>query len=457
MKKPLFIVDDDQDVLESLARALEDVDCRLQTFSNPQEALDALRKSPPPVLVTDLKMPGMDGLALLREVKAFNPDIQVVLITGHGSIDEAVAAMKQGAYDFISKPFKTEEILAVIRRAFEKAALLEENFLLREKLRSSRTPAFETGKSSAFRELLEEALQAAASDATILILGESGTGKEVLANYIVANSPRAPHPFVTVNCAAIPDNLIEAELFGYKKGAFTGAYQDRKGKFQDAHGGTIFLDEIGEVPLNVQSKLLRVLQEGEVSPVGGAAQKVNVRILAATNKQLRKMVADGLFREDLFYRLNVIPLVIPPLRQRMEDLPAYIAHFLGKYGRKNGREGLSISAEAMHLMDRYLWPGNVRELENAIERAVILCAGNQITPKNLPADLSGGGGGDGMEFLFRPGATLDDMELLIIQNTLKRNHGDRGKTAQELGIGVRTLYRKVMEISSRESGATPPD
>jgi DNA-binding NtrC family response regulator len=455
MLKKLMLVDDDRDVLDSLGRALEDFDCELSTFVNPGEALEAMRAQPPHVVITDLKMPGIDGLELLGAAKEINADIQVILITGHGSIEEAVKAMRQGAYDFIPKPFNTEAILATVRRAFEKAHLLHENFLLREKLRNSRNPNFETGKSDVFRELLDEARQAAASDATILILGESGTGKEILANYIAATSRRSPYPFVAVNCAAIPDNLIESELFGHKKGAFTGAYQDRKGRFQEAHTGTIFLDEIGEIPLNVQSKLLRVLQEGDVSPVGGRSQKVDVRILAATNKNLRKMVGDGLFREDLFYRLNVIPLQIPPLRQRMEDLPSYIAFFLAKYSRKNQREGLSVSPEAMRLMERYDWPGNLRELENAIERAVILCAGDQILPRNLPSDLSGERP-DNAEILFREGATLEDMELMIIQSALKRYHGDRGKTAQALNIGVRTLYRKLLDIGSRNAGTPPP-
>src|SRR5690606_12700026 len=340
------------------------------------------------VVLTDLKMPGMDGLEVLQRVKQYNPDVQVILITGHGSIDEAVAAMKKGAYDFIPKPFNKQEITAVVNRAFEKVSLMAENFMLREKLKKN-PPTFETGKSRAFKELLNRSAQAANSDATILILGESGTGKEVLAGHIVQNSPRALKPFVTVNCAAIPENLIEAELFGYKKGAFTGAYQDKKGRFMEADGGTMFLDEIGELPLAMQAKLLRVLQEGEATPVGGSAQKVDVRIIAATNKPLRKMVEEGTFREDLFYRLNVIPLTIPPLRQRPEDLHALILFFIAKYCRKNKRPNLSVSAEALQLMEHYAWPGNVRELENAIERAVILCLGHQITVDDLPPELSG--------------------------------------------------------------------
>jgi DNA-binding NtrC family response regulator len=442
MKKSLLIIDDDQNILDSLTRALQGGGYDLLTCADPLKALDLVKFETPPVIITDLKMPGMDGLALLEKVKAFNAHIQVIVITGHGSIDEAVAAMKKGAYDFIPKPFNRQEITSVVQRAFEKVMLLEENFLLREKLRKSQVPNFETGKNRIFKELLSRSIQAANSDATILIQGESGTGKEVLANYIVSNSPRAAMPLITVNCAAIPENLIEAELFGYKKGAFTGAHQDKKGKFQDAHNGTIFLDEIGELPLSMQAKLLRVLQEGEISPVGGGTQKVNVRIIAATNKQLRKMVETGLFREDLFYRLNVIPLQIPSLRQRAEDLPALILFFIAKYCKKNKRESLPVDATALRLMERYSWPGNVRELENAIERAVILCLGQQITVDDLPPELSGGSDVIARLEIGR-GMTMEEIELVVLQNVLKCNHGDKAKTAEELGISLRTIYRKL--------------
>jgi len=441
MKKKLLILDDEQSILDSLSRALADLGQELILCTDPHKALEIIKTEVPQVVITDLKMPGMDGLEVLQRVKEFNPDIQVILVTGHGSIDEAVMAMKKGAYDFIPKPFNKQEISSVVNRAYDKVSLLEENFLLREKLKKA-APAFETGKNRAFRELLNRSAQAANSDATILILGESGTGKEVLATYIFQNSPRALKPFVTVNCAAIPENLIEAELFGYKKGAFTGAYQDKKGKFMEADGGTMFLDEIGEMPLAVQSKLLRVLQEGEVTPVGGNASKVDVRILAATNKNLRKMVEENKFREDLFYRLNVIPLSVPPLRQRPEDLHALLLFFIAKYCKKNKRPNLSVSAEALRLMEHYNWPGNVRELENAIERAVILCLGHQITVEDLPPELSGAAGKD-PDLHLNPGMTLAEIEMSIIRATLERNHGDKAKTAEDLGISLRTIYRKL--------------
>ena len=456
MKKSLLIIDDEQSILDSLSRTLQDLGYDLITSTDPRKALELVKSTVPAVVITDLKMPGMDGLEILQKVKEFNQHIQVILITGHGSIDEAVSAMKKGAYDFIPKPFNKQEIVAVVNRAFEKVSLLEENVLLREKLKKTQVPAFELGKSRIFKELLNRSVQAANSDATILILGESGTGKEVLASYIVANSPRSAKSFVIVNCAAIPENLIEAELFGYKKGSFTGAHLDKKGKFLEADGGTIFLDEIGEVPLGVQSKLLRVLQEGEVSPVGGSAHKVDVRIMAATNKNLRKMVEEGHFREDLFYRLNVIPLHIPPLRQRPEDLHALISFFIAKYCKKNKRANLSVNADALRLMEHYNWPGNIRELENAIERSVILCLGHQITVDDLPGELSDSKDSGTQVYLGR-GMTMEEIEMTVIHNALKRNHGDKAKTAEELGISLRTIYRKIENLPHSDSESPKPE
>ncbi|MDQ3003280.1 MAG: sigma-54 dependent transcriptional regulator [Fibrobacterota bacterium] len=442
MVKKLLIIDDERSIVESLTRALMGQDYELSSSLEPEKALEMVKRLVPQVVISDLKMPKLDGLELLGRIKEFNASIQVIMITGHGTIDDAVRAMKKGAYDFIPKPFNKQEIISIVNRAFEKAALLEENFTLREQLKKNQVPSFEMGRSQAFKGLLDRAGQAAASDATILLLGESGTGKEVLAHYIYSRSHRLLQPFVTVNCAAIPEALLEAELFGYKKGAFTGAFQDRKGRFQEAHGGTLFLDEIGEIPLHVQPKLLRILQEGEVNPVGGQSQKVDVRIIAATNKNLRKQVEAGLFREDLFYRLNVIPLQIPPLRQRPEDLHPLIAYFIAQYCRKNKKANLSLSAEALALMEKYPWPGNVRELENAIERAVILCLQHQITPSDLPDELSLIPE-TSTQISVGKGMTLEEIELAAIQIGLRRNHGDKAKTAEELGISLRTVYRKL--------------
>lgn len=452
MDKKLLVIDDEKSIVESLSRALQGLEAELLTSNDPEQALDLIKSHEPHVVISDLKMPKLDGLELLTKIKQHNPNTQVIMITGHGTIDEAVTAMKKGAYDFIPKPFNKQEIIAVVNRAFDKVALLDENSRLKEKLKKSQSPSFEWGKSRAFKSLVERAAQAAASDATVLVLGESGTGKEVVAQYIFANSKRVHQPFITVNCAAIPENLLEAELFGYRKGAFTGAYQDKKGKFQEAHGGTIFLDEIGEMPLNVQPKLLRILQEGEISPVGGSAQKVDVRIIAATNKNLRKQIEAGLFREDLFYRLNVIPLQIPPLRQRPEDLHSLISFFITKYCKKNKKENLSVSADALRIMENYAWPGNVRELENAIERSVILCLGHQITPEDLPDELSHAGESDSQIFVGK-GMTLDEIEMMVIQSALKRNHGDKAKTADDLGISLRTIYRKLEMVGTAQDAA----
>ncbi len=454
MEKKLLIVDDEQSIIDSLKRAFHGFPATLLTATDPLEGLNLAKEEIPQVVITDLKMPKMNGLTLMGKVLEVNPSIQTIMITGNGTIDDAVAAMKKGAYDFIAKPFNKVEILAVVNRAFEKVALLQENFLLKEKLKKSELGEFEWGKSRIFKDLLTRASQAAASDATILIMGESGTGKEVVANHIFSNSHRLNQPFITVNCAAIPENLLEAELFGYRKGAFTGAYQDKKGKFLEANGGTIFLDEIGEVPLSVQPKLLRVLQEGEISPVGGSAHKVNVRIIAATNKNLRKQVELGLFREDLFYRLNVIPLVIPPLRQRTEDLHSLISFFIGKYCQKNKRPNLSISADALRVMEAYGWPGNIRELENAIERAVILCLGHQVTVDDLPDELSQGASGGNQLFIGK-GMTMEEIELNVIMNTLKHNHGDKVKTAEDLGISLRTVYRKLEQANQNDNRRQP--
>ncbi len=447
MKPTILLIDDDLGVLQPLQEVVSELGYETRAVSDPFEGMQIIESMRPALVITDLKMPGLDGLEVLKRIKDINASTQVVVISGHGSIDDAVVAMRRGAYDFVSKPFKIADIENAVLRALEKAALLDENLQLREQLKAGGSLLTMT-RSPVYRELLESALQAAGSEATILIQGESGTGKDVLARYIAAHSRRLDKPLVTVNCAAIPENLIESELFGHKKGSFTGAHQDRKGRFEEAHGGTIFLDEIGELPLALQAKLLRVLQQGEITPVGGTPQRVDVRILAATNKNLRKLVAEGLFREDLFYRLNVITLEIPPLRQRMEDLHGLIAQFLTRFAVHNGRDQMSISGEALQLMNQYGWPGNIRELENAVERAVILSPGNEIQPKALPPELNGKLPQDS-GINFRRGMKLEEIELMVIQAVLRHNHGDRARSAEELGIGVRTLYRKLHEIQIR--------
>jgi two-component system response regulator HydG len=443
MTQTLLIVDDERDIVEALARVLGSMeDVKVLTAHSGEEALEVCRNHHPAAVLSDLRMPGMDGLELLLRVKELNDAIQFVLITGHGTIDQAVQAMKRGAYDFLQKPFRKQDIIAVVHRVLEKAALLDENRRLKEKLRGRSLRKYEFGTSEIFRNLLQRATQAAASEATILILGESGTGKEVLANFIYDHSQRCDGPLVKVNCAAIPENLLEAELFGYKKGAFTGAYADKKGKFHEAHKGTIFLDEIGELPMSIQSKLLRVLQEGEISPVGGRVEKVDVRIVAATNRNLKELIKEGRFREDLYYRLNVIPLMLPSLREHMEDLPALVGHFIAKHCERNHREHPSVSKQAFRLMEAYHWPGNIRELENTIERAIIFCLGNQITESDLPEELTAVSVGT-LDLSLAKGMTLEEIENQVILLGLQKHRGDKKKVADELGISLRTIYRKL--------------
>ncbi|MBF0430993.1 MAG: sigma-54-dependent Fis family transcriptional regulator [Fibrobacteria bacterium] len=442
MKHKILLVDDEKSILDALSRALSGVDCKILTALDGLNALQVIRKTSPEIVITDLRMPKMNGIQLLEKIKEINDSIQIIVITGHGTIEDAVNAMKKGAYDFITKPFKKQQIVAVVQRAMEKALLLQENINLKQKLKKSRKNDFEWVKSREFKELLERSAQAAKSDATILILGGAGTGKGVLANYIYDNSTRSEEALIKINCATIPDDLLEAELFGYKEGAFSGAVQDRIGKFQEAHKGTIFLDEIAEIPPAIQSKLLSVLQDGEINPIGGRAEKVDVRIVAATRKNLRVLVEEGKFREDLFYRLNVIPITISPLRDRPEDLTSLFSFFLQKYCKKNKRENLTVSADALGLIEDYKWPGNIRELENAVERAVILCRGHQITPEDLPPELSNSSGSS-LLLNFGRGMTMNEIEKFVIESTLKRFNGDKNRTAETLGISMRTVYRKL--------------
>ena len=448
MKQKLLIIDEDRNTADALVRALHGLDLEVAAAADALKALEVAREGMPQVIIFSGRMPGESGTSLLAEIRDFNPHVQTIFIVGPGGLDEAMAIMRNGTCDIIPKPFEKRDVMAAVHRAFDKSALLHENHFLREKLKKNLEPSFEWGKSRSFKTLLDRATQAADTDVTILIMGEPGNGKEVLAQHIWSNSPRAHRPFITVNCAAVPENVLDAELFGYRKGAFTGAWQDKKGKIQEAGGGTLFLDEIGELPPGLQPKLLRMLQEGEPNALGGGLSRVDVRIIAATAGNLRKQVEAGQFREDLFYRINVIPLHIPPLRQRPEDLHSMISFFIAKYCKKNKKSNLSVSAGALRLMEAYAWPGNVRELENAIERAVILCMGHQITPEDLPDELTSASD-PVMPLFVGQGMTLEEIELAVIQSAMRRNHGDKAKTAEDLGISLRTVYRKLDAVTAR--------
>src|SRR5215469_8370478 len=383
----VLVVDDERSNIESLEKILLREGMRVLGAPDARQALELVRSHRVNVLLTDLMMPGTTGLELLRAVRQVAPDVEVVLMTAYGSVEAAVSAMREGAYDFVEKPLKRVTIVKSVRKAAERQKLVAENRSLKNEIKLL-THREIVGSSPALRRVIDVATQAAPSLATVLVLGESGTGKELLARYIHERSLRAKGPFVAVNCAAIPETILEAELFGHERGAFTGATARREGRFARASSGTLFLDEIGELSPQVQVKLLRVLQEGEYEPLGGKTIKADVRIVAATNRDLLAEVSAGRFREDLFYRLNVIAVTAPPLRARREDIPLLVDHFLGLYCAKNGRPRLHPTRAALERLVEYTWPGNVRELENVIERAVVLARSDVLGEGDLPDHIA---------------------------------------------------------------------
>jgi two-component system response regulator HydG len=438
----VLVVDDDQANLSSLATTFERENWKALTASNGKEALDLLRQSPVDVVLTDLAMPGIDGLDLLKNLKKLRPETEVILMTAYGTVEKAVEAMKEGADDFVTKPFKRAQIVKAVKKALEKQALLLEVKDLKHKIQTL-TQRTIVGQSEGVRKTLEIVKQAAPSLATILIQAENGTGKELLARAVHDYSPRRDKPFIPVNCGAIPEMLFESELFGHERGAFTSAVAAREGKFTQANHGTLFLDEISETPLQLQVKLLRAIAEREIEPVGGKPHKVDVRVVAATNRDLKKMVEEGKFRQDLYFRLNVINVSIPPLRDRRDDIPLLADHFLQKYKDQNGRANITgISREAIEVLTSYDWPGNVRELENALQRAVVLCTGNVITARDLPEQV-GVTEAVGRTLSISVGTSLEEIERRVIQETLRLTKGDKRLAAQLLGIATRTIYRKL--------------
>jgi two-component system response regulator HydG len=449
------LVDDHKPFRDSLAKILEGKGLRVFSANDGEEALDTLRKEEIHLVLTDLKMPRMDGVELLKVAKTIRPEVEVILITGYGTVDTAVTAMKDGAYDYIQKPFKPQEILKLVRKAIEKQSLVLENRILQERIKDFQKVEKIVGRSPAMRRVLEIVAQVAPSLATILIQGESGTGKEVIAQAIHDLSPRVNKPFIKVSCAALPETLLEAELFGYERGAFTGAIARKEGRFELADGGTLFLDEIGEVSPTVQVKLLRVLQVGEFERLGGTKTiRAEVRLVTATNMNLLEAVERKAFREDLFSRLNVITLTLPPLREREGDIPLLAHHFLEIFKKKNNKEVKGFTQEALEVMLRYSWPRNVRQLENAIERAVVLTRGEMIAPEDLPPEI--------LKALEMPtaqeaalmdektisislGTPLEAIERRVIEETLRHSRGDKNVASKILGISARTIYRKIEE------------
>jgi two-component system response regulator HydG len=417
---------------------------------NGQQGLDIILHEGVDIVITDLRLPVMDGVELLKRAKAADQEIEVILITGHGTVEVAVEAIKEGAYDFITKPVKKAQLLHSVEKASEKQYLSRENKELRTQLRQSGVKKM-VYASLEMRNIARMIEQVAPSTATVLITGESGCGKEVIADAIHAASPRRGRPLIKVSCAALPETLLEAELFGYEKGAFTGAHARKEGRFELANGGTLFLDEIGEISPAVQVKLLRVLQDGKFERLGGTRTiDADVRILTATNKDLQKEVEEKRFREDLFYRLNVINLRIPPLRERKDDIQLLAMHFLKTYADKNQKSIEGFSEDAMLALTSYDWPGNVRELENAIERAVVFTAGVLVPLSVLPQNVSAFG--DSKHSLtFKIGTPLRELERQAIEFALQHARGDKNLAARLLGIATRTIYRHL----EREHGAPP--
>jgi two-component system response regulator HydG len=451
----VLVVDDDAAIREALSRTLEKFGYEVILAEDGQAGLDRLREGEIHILLADLQMPRLSGQELLKAAKTIAPDLEVIVITGHGSVEDAVEAMKEGAYDFITKPFKRVQLERTIRRAAEKQALALQNRRLQARLDELQGAGSVVGTSPVMLKTLELVRQVAPSTATVLIQGESGTGKELIADAIHHGSPRRDRAFIKVNCAALPEQLLESELFGHERGAFTGAVARKEGRFELANGGTLFLDELGDISPAMQGKLLRVLQSGEFERVGGTRTfKVDVRIVAATNRDLAALVRERRFREDLYYRLNVIALQLPPLRDRREDIPLLAHHFLRRYSAKNAKSLGGFTEETMDLLQTYAWPGNVRELENVIERAVVLARSDMITPVDLPETLVRSDQA-ARHLVISVGTPLDEVENRLIDETLRYTKGDKTVAAKLLGIATRTIYRRMKgEVSP---SATPPE
>lgn len=451
--KRILIIDDEENMLHMLKTILSKEGYEIITAGNGIEGLEKIETNLFDTILCDLRMPEMDGLSFLKTVKVKNTDSTIIMMSAYGTIDLAVEAMKQGAYDYISKPFKPDEIILTLKKAEERERLRKENILLKKEIKKEFGFENIITKNDKMLQIFETIHKISDYDTSVLIIGESGTGKELVAKAIHYDSKRSGKPFIAINCGAIPENLLESELFGYVKGAFTDANQNKKGLFEEADGGTILLDEIGELPSNLQVKLLRALQEGEVRKVGDTKQiKLDVRIIAATSKNLGQEVRKDSFREDLFYRLNVIQIDLPPLRERREDIPLLINHFINRYNGKHHLKAKNISSAALNILVEYDWQGNIRELENAIERAVILSEGSCIEVSALPPDI---------RKLKAPGEKemVNDeysikrihliMEEQLIKKALDKTKGNRTQAAKLLEISHPSLLSKMKEFSIR--------
>jgi DNA-binding NtrC family response regulator len=445
MNFTVLVVDDEKNIREGLREALTLDGYEVSLAADGEEALKAFGNGDVDLVITDLKMPRVSGEDLLRRVSSLYPTVPVIILTGHGTIESAVGAMRQGAYDFITKPVNLDHLSLLVKRALGNRELVLQNRALLEELEKKNQFASIIGKSREMKQVFEIVRQVAPARSSVLITGESGVGKEMIAEALHYNSPRREKPLIKLHCAALTETLLESELFGHEKGAFTGAVARKRGRFELANMGTLFLDEIGEINQNIQIKLLRVLEEKKFERVGGEETlEVDVRVIAATNKVLPQAIAQGTFREDLFYRLNVVNIHIPPLRERKEDIPLLIAAFFAEFTRENDKKIDGIDPKARLALFNYPWPGNVRQLRNSLESAVVLCKGAVITVDDLPPNIRG----ESSEEVIRVpvGTSLSDVEKEVIRTTLQREGGNKSRTAEILGIGRKTLHRKLQEF-----------
>ena len=452
----ILIVDDEANARTALAELLRDEGYVVETAADGFKALPKLEEFSPDLLLTDLNMPGMDGLELMRKARARDAEIASVVMTAYGAIDTAVAAMREGAADYLTKPINIDELVLVLERALERRKLRAEAGQLRERLSERHRVQNLIGSSAAIREVIDSVLQVAPSRASVLIYGESGTGKELIATALHEHSPRARGPFVKLHCSALAETLLESELFGHERGAFTGAVARRDGRLQQADGGTLFLDEIGEISPAIQVKLLRFLQSHELQRVGGNQTiRVDVRIVAATNRNLPQRIKDGAFREDLYYRLNVVSIEMPPLRVRPSDIPLLAMHFLVRFATENEKNISGFRDDALEHLVRYPWPGNVRELENVVERAVVVSRTDTIRAEDLGPTVAGVDAGAAAGVPHVPGATLAELERHAILATLEHTGGSTSRAAEILGISTRTIQYRLQEYQKHGKEKIP--
>jgi DNA-binding NtrC family response regulator len=445
----ILVVDDERDICRALEFLLSREGHRIVTAYSGQDALKKIETEEFDLVITDLRMEGLDGMQVLERAHGLNPNLMVIIMTAFGSVESAVEAMKKGASDYIVKPFINEDVKMTVRRLLEHKKVLMENLVLRQQLSQHFGCKEFVGVSPQIMRVFDMLEKVIPTRSNILILGESGTGKGLIAEIIHCNSQRKDKPFISINCSAIPENLLESELFGYRKGAFTGAASDKKGLITMADQGTLFMDEIGDMPLGLQAKILKVLESGEVLPVGDTKSRlVDVRLVAATNKKIEEQVSKGLFREDLYYRLNVIEVRIPSLRERREDIPVLTRHFIEKYSKDNNKKVSGITDEALNILNEYSWPGNIRELRNVIERAVVLAGSDKIGISELSDRIRSNEGLRGIHTLKD---RLDQYEEVVIKDALQANNWDKEKVAKELAVDLATLYRKIKKLGITEN------